>query len=221
MTRTTPPPNVITKCVSDASRSTRAWWADAWIVSSSHFCTEMTVRSDPSRAMISTFCAYWALPVCCSTTVPFDIGSASITRWPSARLSAPWPTMSTTMGSATSASRGSLMCSASVAPCQATAAVMSSGTKNSPRGESPAASPAARNSAPDVNVYVTPSLSVDCANSGASRETGVCFQLTSRPVGVPNSFGSNDRGRSERVCTGTVTSSCGATSARAGSMWPC
>ena len=42
------------------------------------------------------------------------------------------------------------------------------------------------------------------------RSTGVCFQLTSRPVGRSKSAGSYERGRSERVWIG----------AQAPSVWP-
>ena len=40
-------------------------------------------------------------------------------------------------------------------------------------------------------------------NSGASRLVSESFQFTSRPVGVPNSAGSNEVGRSDRVWMGT------------------
>jgi hypothetical protein len=60
----------------------------------------------------------------------------------------------------------------------------------------------------------------DVVGAGSSRSrsprsaSGVCFQLTSRPVGTAKSAGSNDVGRSDRVCTGTKPE----TSVAAGSM---
>lgn len=157
----------------------------------------------PSRTMISTFWAYCAEPLCCSTTVAELCSRASITMWASARRSAPVPVSDTKIGAATSSSRGMRMCSASEAPCHATAAVMSSARKTSPRGAVPAVSGAATYCSPDVKEYCTPSSPSAVRNSGVSAATGVCFQFTSRPVGVPKSSGSNECGRSERVCTGT------------------
>ena len=50
-----------------------------------------------------------------------------------------------------------------------------------------------------TSTWMMPWGPASSANSGWTLAVGVCFQLTSRPVGTSKSAGSNDQGRSERV----------------------
>ena len=162
----------------------------------------MTVSLAPSRTRISTFCACCAVPECRKITVARELAPASITTCACAMP--PVPTRLTMTGSESSTPAGMRMSGASASCVHAMALARSSGRKNSPRGACPGASrDCSTPSGAWTSTWMTPCGASASSNRGRSRSTGVYRQLTSRPVGSAKSSGSNDRGRSDRVCTGT------------------
>ena len=83
----------------------------------------MTVICELSPTTISTFCAYWAVPVWFRTKVALEDSSVSSTMCAFPRRSAPRPVIATRKGSAISAFFGATRCRASSHRAEATALV--------------------------------------------------------------------------------------------------